>query len=382
MDKTTTMAKTLRFTLAVLLLSTWSWRAHAQGCVAIRSFTSCNPTAFSNGNVIGKGWGIAASYRYFESFRHFSGTEENEARQELGTAVYNWVNQVNVGLTYNFTKRVGISFILPYSYNTRSSLYEHGNKGRYITRSAGIGDIRVTINRWMWNPDSVSKGNLQLSAGIKLPTGDFNAQDFFYNEGTDTLPNSASNPWGQYQPVDQSIQLGDGGLGFTLEMQGFLKLFGPVYGYMNAFYLINPMEMTGTLTYRSRANERYMSVADQYMARAGLNWNVSGKLGINLFCGGRVEGIPVYDLVGGSEGFRRPGYVYAVEPGLDWMRGRHDINLSVPIAMYRNRTQSVTDIENTENSTTGQVVHGDAAFADYSVNISWSILLGKGDTPH
>ena len=373
------MDRSLRTAIALFLVVGSVQATKAQGCVAIRSFTACNPNAFSNGNVLGSGWAIAANYRYFESYRHFSGTEENEARQEQKTAVYNWTNQVNVGLTYNFTKRQGITFILPYSYNTRSSLYEHGGKGRYSTRSAGIGDIRITFNRWMWNPDSVSKGNLQLGVGIKLPTGNFNAQDFFYNEGTDTLPNSASNPWGQYQPVDQSIQLGDGGLGYTVEIQGYLKLFGPVYGYMNAFYLLNPMETNGTLTYRSRANERIMSVADQYMARLGLNWNMSRKLGINVFCDGRVEGIPVEDLVGGSKGFRRPGYIYAVEPGLDWMRGRHDVNVSVPIALYRNRTQSVTDKENTAASTTGQIVHGDAAFANYSVNVSWSIRLGKGD---
>jgi hypothetical protein len=46
--------------------------------------------------------------------------------------------------------------------------------------------------------------------------------------------------------------------------------------------------------------------------------------------------------------------------------------VNVPIALYRNRTQSVTDIE---NSTPGNVVHGDAAFADYLVNftLAWRI---------
>lgn len=351
---------------------------NGQGCVAIRSFTACNPNAFSNGNVLGKGFMLSTNYRYFESFRHFSGTEENESRQELKTAVFNWTNQVNLGLTYNLNKREGITFVLPYSYNTRSSLYEHGGKGRYKTRSAGIGDMRVTYNRWMWHPDSTATGNLQLGVGLKLPTGDFNAKDFFYNEGTDTIPNTATNPWGQYQPVDQSIQLGDGGLGFTVELQGYVKFFGPLYGYMNAFYLFNPMEVNGTLTYRSRANEQIMSVADQYMARAGLSLTLSKKAGLNVFGGGRVEGIPVQDLIGESNGFRRPGYVILAEPGLDWMRGRHDVNVSLSYALYRNRTQSVTDKENTANSTTGQIVHGDAAFADTVFNLSWSIRLGSG----
>ncbi|MEO8068507.1 MAG: hypothetical protein ABI599_12500 [Flavobacteriales bacterium] len=355
-----------------------SQQVEAQGCVAIRSFAMCNPNAFSNGNLHGRGWMLSTNYRYFESYKHFSGTEENESRQELHTSVFNWVNQVNLGLTYNFNKREGLTIVLPYSYNTRSSLYEHGNKARYQSRSSGIGDMRVTYNRWMWHPDSVSRGNLQLGVGLKLPTGDYNAMDFFYNEGTDTVPNSASNPWGQYQPVDQSIQLGDGGLGVTVEMQAYIKLVGPLYGYMNAFYLLNPMEVNGTLTYRGRANERIMSVADQYMVRAGLSGNLSKKAGISILCGGRLEGIPVEDLVGGSLGFRRPGYVISVEPGIDWMHGRHDVNLSMGLAMVRDRTQSVTDIENTALSTNGQVVHGDAAFADNVFNISWSVRLGDG----
>ena len=353
--------------------------AQGQGCVAIRSFVSCNPNAFTNSSMVGKGFQLSLNYRYFESYRHYSGSEENVSRQELKTAVFNWTNQVNVGLTYNMSKRNGITVMLPYAYNTRSSLYEHGGSvGRYQTRSAGIGDMRVIFNHWIWNPDSVSTGNLQVGAGAKLPTGDFNAMNFFYNEGTDTVPNSASNPWGQYQPVDQSIQLGDGGLGFTLEMNGYVKFAGPLYGYLNAFYLINPMETNGTRTFRSRANEGIMSVPDQYMARGGVNWNASKKLGLNIFFGLRTEGLPVEDLVGGSKGFRRPGYVNSIEPGIDWMRGRHDVNISVPIVMDRNRTQSVTDKENTEASTTGQKVHGDAGFADYVVNISWSIRLGSG----
>jgi len=349
-----------------------------QGCVAIRSFTSCNPNSFTNSALVGKGWQLNTSYRYFESWRHFSGQEENENRNVQKTQVFNWVNQVNVALTYNMDARHGITFVLPWTYNTRSSLYEHGGLARHQTRSAGIGDIRIQYNHWLWHPDSVQRGNLMVSAGIKLPTGDFKYMDHFYNEGTDTLPNTATNPWGQYQPVDQSIQLGDGGLGFTLELQGYVKLVGPVYGYMNAFYLFNPMATNGTITYRSRANEQIMSVSDQYMARAGLSFNVSKKAGFNVFCGGRIEGIPVEDLIGESNGFRRPGYVVLVEPGLDWMHGRHDVNFSLPFAVVRNRTQSVTDKENTALSTTGAVVHGDAAFADHVFNLSWSIRLGSG----
>ena len=379
------MSTTLR-TLLFAVVAALALEARPQGCVAIKSFTSCNPNAFTNSSLIGRGWVASTNYRYFKSFRHFKGTEEQDQRFEvvnpdgtIGNEVINYVTQLNLGLTYNFNKREGLTFVLPWTYNVRSSLYEHGFTSRHSMRSAGIGDVRVSYNYWIFNPDSAAKGNLAVSAGVKLPTGNFDYRAFWYNVGADI--DGDSIPDGDYRPVDQSIQLGDGGLGFTLEMQGYSRITGPLFGYFNAFYLFNPMEANGTRTFRETisatlANEAICSVPDQYMVRAGFDLNVSKKLGLNLFCGGRMEGIPVEDVFGGSEGFRRPGYVISLEPGLDWMRGRHDVNISVPVAMVRDRLQSVTDKEYSEEHNTFK--QGDAAFADYLINISWSVRLGSG----
>jgi hypothetical protein len=366
-----TMRPTTSLLIVCMLLLSAS--AHGQGCVAIRGFSSCSPSAFTNANLIGKGWQLSTNYRYFESFRHFRGTHEEADRLVDHTEVVNYATQASFGLTYNMDKRRGVTFVLPYSYFVRSSLYEHGRTERHSSRSSGIGDVRISYNLWLSNPDSAKRGNLMVSGGVKLPTGNFNYRDYFYNVGTDGA--------GEYRPVDQSIQPGDGGFGFTLEVQGYWKLAQRLFLFGNAFYLFNPMEENGTRTYRETlsallVNEAVMSITDQYMARAGLNWNVSKK-GWNVFCGARIEGIPVRDLIGGSAGFRRPGYVVSVEPGLDWMRGRHDLNVSVPIAVQRNRTQSVTDKENSE--ITGTYRQGDAAFSDWLLNLTWSIRLGKGD---
>ncbi|MCB9169123.1 MAG: hypothetical protein H6594_02095 [Flavobacteriales bacterium] len=381
------MYRNIRPIALLVVALVWITQASGQGCVAIKSFTTCDMNAFTNSNLMGKGWVVSTNYRYFRSFRHFSGTEESTGRFDhvnadgsVGNEVINYVTQLNVGMAYDLNKRNSIYFVLPWSYNTRSSLYEHGNKSRHSMRSVGIGDIRVGVQRWLFDPDSTRKGNLALGVGIKLPTGNFNAMDFAYDVHPQVDTNGTVHS-GEYRPVDQSIQLGDGGFGFTLELQGFAKLFGPVFGYINGFYLFNPMETNGTRTYRETlnpilSNEAICSVPDQYMARLGLDWNISRKIGLNMFCGGRLEGIPVEDLIGGSEGFRRPGYVISLEPGLDWMRGRHDVNLSVPVAMVRDRTQSVTDKET--QAATGKPRHGDAAFADYLINISWSVRLGNG----
>ena len=119
------MMKLLRCAPILLLALTLPQSAGAQGCVAIRSFTACNPNAFTNGNLIGKGWQLSLNYRYFESFRHFKGDHEETVRQELGNEVWNYVTQLNVGLVYNMDRQNGITFSLPYSYNVRSSEYEH-----------------------------------------------------------------------------------------------------------------------------------------------------------------------------------------------------------------------------------------------------------------
>jgi hypothetical protein len=110
-----------------------------------------------------------------------------------------------------------------------------------------------------------------------------------------------------------------------------------------------------------------MSVADQYLYRLGATWFPSEKVGLSL--GGRIEGIPVHDLVGDSDGFRRPGYATSVEPGFSYTSGQHTFSLNVPIALHRNREPSVPDLEEGGG--------GDAAFADYVIIFGYFRRFGK-----
>lgn len=142
--------------------------------------------------------------------------------------------------------------------------------------------------------------------------------------------------------------------------------------------------MNGTRTYRETlspaiANEDIMSVPDQYMARIGASFRFSYIPGLTLSAGGRIEGIPVYDFIGGSDAFRRPGYVISVEPGIGYATKSSHWYLSIPIALSRNRTQSVTDKE--MSKITGTFRQGDAAFADYSINIGFAYRFVKRENP-
>ncbi len=342
----------------------------AQGCVAIRG-TSTMCTRHTDIEKETKGWQLNTNYRYFRSFRHFRGTHEEKERLEQNTEVINWQHALDFSVIRIFNNRWSLLAGIPLLANSRSSLYEHGRTERHRSQSFGIGDMRLTAYRWLFNPQKSRKGNIQLGLGLKLPTGDEGYQDYFYNVGL--------NKSKELRPVDQSIQLGDGGTGIITELNGFYNLSNRFGFYTNLYYLINPREVNGVRTYRETlspvlANEAIMSVPDQYMARAGMNYSLGGNWhNLSVMLGGRLEGIPVYDLTGGSEGFRRPGYVIGLEPGLNYMTKRLNFFVTVPVALERNRTQSVTDKENTK--TTGTYRHGDAAFADYTLNLGMSVKL-------
>lgn len=102
-----------------------------------------------------------------------------------------------------------------------------------------------------------------------------------------------------------------------------------------------------------------MSVAGQYLARAGLSRPLPRFSRIVATFGARVEGVPARDRIGGSDGFRRPGYVVSIDPGFMIAHRACILSVNVPFAVYRHRTRSVTGIRNG--------THGDAAFADYAL---------------
>src|SRR6188768_1747005 len=116
------MSHTLRLAM-VLTVGAIAGTAAAQGCVAIRNSASCNLNAFTNYTLQEKGWLLSVNYRYFESFRHFRGKEEDVdeetglTRIEAGTEVINWATSLNFGLTRNFDKRRGLTFLMPWVYN-------------------------------------------------------------------------------------------------------------------------------------------------------------------------------------------------------------------------------------------------------------------------
>lgn len=300
---------------------------------------------------------ISIGYRWQRSDRHFVGADEQPQRQAEGSQVINNINLVDFNATYAFSDRFSLGASIPIIFTSRQQTLRNDARevvGRYATHSSGISDMSVVGRYWLGTPEQHPDQNVSVGFGIKLPTGNSDAVDAFPTFGGPAIVHS----------VDQSIQPGDGGVGVVLEMQGFKQVLDRATMYGSFVYLVNPRETNGTDTARGRASEAIMSVPDQYMGAAGvlaplkLNWGLAGGLGL------RIEGVPARDLIGGSLGFRRPGYAVSAQPSLVWTHGANTINISVPIALYRNRTVSVSDLQDGR--------HGDAAFADYFVLVALS----------
>ncbi len=94
------------------------------------------------------------------------------------------------------------------------------------------------------------------------------------------------------------------------------------------------------------------------------------KMGLSLTLGARVEGVPVEDLVGGSDGWRNAGYALSIEPGLTVSKGNFSFTVTGPVALKRHADKNLTDLR--VSRLLGADIGGNAAFADYLITTSFS----------
>ncbi len=322
-------------------------------------------------------WQFNFGYRYQFSDRHFTGTSEDDDRQSGEAQVKNTVHLFDFGFTRGWSKQTSISFSLPFLIakrsipgvirNTSGDIVRVPN-GENQTGSQGIGDVSIVARHWLLDVDDHLDQNISLGFGIKLPTGDPGTEDSVAvrdSKGTTDDP-SDDTFTNVVRTNDQSIQPGDGGFGFILDMMAFkrLGLFTP---YVSASYLFNPQEKNGVETYRTLKGEEIMSIADQYIARLGTMINIPAWEGVSAGIGGRIEGVPVRDAIGQDAGFRRPGYALSIEPQLVFAHEKDVFSIAIPVAVLRARHRSVAD---QASGIPGQ--HGDAAFADWVLLFNWS----------
>src|SRR6185369_9759644 len=161
-------------------------------------------------------WQLSVGYRWQYSFRPYIGTEEQVERERLGTVSENRIHLFDVGVTYGLNRRVSVSASIPFMIASRT---RPGNVDRLagipnapdqIFKSVGFGDIGVSVRTWVVRPPAGKRQNISIGFGVKLPTGKKNVGDEV---------NTATGR--QKKIADPSIQLGDGGFGFTVDLFAF-----------------------------------------------------------------------------------------------------------------------------------------------------------------
>jgi hypothetical protein len=271
-------------------------------------------------------WQLTAFFLRFYSDKHYIGTQPNTNISAYRGPV-NIRNQFNFDLAYALSDRWNISLDVPVqlqSYDLHRNIPRSGSSQPVpvITGTNGLGDITLRAGRWMFSTQHTA-GNVLVSLGLEMPTGNDHA---------------TSPVYGQQVPVDISVQPGNGAWGLVPTVQAF-RTFRRVSIYGVATYLINPRDTTGTPAFFSALNNpsttSVNSSTDQYMAEFGaaiptpLRW-VTPTLAY------RMSGVPVRDLFGPSDGFRRPANLQYFAPGLDFHVFGETINLTVPMVTHIN----------------------------------------------
>ncbi|HEV8270782.1 MAG TPA: hypothetical protein VGQ04_05710, partial [Chitinophagaceae bacterium] len=319
--------------LSLLIVIAPAIRTNSQGCVAIRNVAGISPDLLfeniqPNDKVI-----FNITNRYFEASKSFrTDTVVSD------TLVTNRIYTLNFSIIRLLKNGWSITLNVPIAANSRNNGADHMGPLSYpkhTTHAFGLGDIRLTVYKWLLNPSENRKGNIQAGLGIKLPTGDFKYQDYFYRKADSTV----------LAPVDQAIQLGDGGTGITTELSAFYSLGRKINLYFQGFYLINPREQNGVSNLKGRAptrdqtanNTTVMSVPDQYSLRGGANFQFQK---IILTAGLRYEKVPENDLIGGNKGFRRAATIASVEPGITYKMKNSLAFVYIGIPFERNIIQN------------------------------------------
>jgi hypothetical protein len=291
-------------------------------------------------------WRIALGYRHLHADQLFVGTQLLPTNQPL---IIN-LHSADVTTSYAVTDRFSLTLTVPFLYGMQSRLY--ADSARHAVTAVGLGDVSLVASRWLFDPHN-HWGNIALGLGVKAATGTHRAADDYALAGGTSI---------QY-PVDQSIQPGDGGWGVILQLQAYRRAFHNAIAYLTGSYLVNPRRLSDVA--KDPGGSVYWSVPDVYSARLGLAYALRPQSGLSVSLGGRIDGQPVRDLIGGGDpGFRRPGYAIALDPSVSLTTGPSQLTVSAPIRLSANRQASVLDLQ------TGK--HGGGDFASTLIFVSYA----------
>jgi hypothetical protein len=313
-------------------------RSFGQGCFPIRytSPTLGDPIKSAQGAGL---WQIGLAYRRLHADQFYIGHDYRPESVPGGLQSSVNINTVELGLSYAPTRRFAVSLGVPISTGTHAGAED--DKALHVVSATGVGDVSVVGTMWVLDPPFHAKGNIAVGLGLKAPTGQ-NAKSGDWHTATGSVQRA----------VDPSVQLGDGGWGMILRTEAFRQIYRRTAVYAAGAYLANPREHSNATFTTAYGVVAPIGVADEYSAHAGITVDASRRRGLSLSLGGRIDGIPVRDVIGGGdESFRRPGYAVYVEPGMALRLSGSPVSpaasmftLGVPIRVDQNRMASLLEV--------------------------------------
>ena len=270
-------------------------------------------------------WQVAVDYRYLHADRFYIGTQQVvPPAQFFGQPLMINVHSVDWTVTYAVSDRFNLLLTVPFSVGTQSAV--RADTVRHDAHAFGFGDIGLAGNAWLLNPRTHTTSNIAVGAGVKFPTGDSKYADSYF------LANHSSSQF----PVDQAIELGDGGWGVILQGQAFRQFAPRAFVYFTGSYLVSPRNQTDVVRAPTAPGSTvHISVPDVYTGRLGVSYGVLPEQGLSVSLGGRVDGIPYHDLIGGSDGFRRPSVIVFLDPAVAFERGPGTWTFGAPIRVFQ-----------------------------------------------
>ena len=326
-------------------------QAGAQGCEPIRFSTPVNLGGEGQVYQRGREWQLTLAYRRLTSSEWFVGSEDRSWLAPGGESPVFKVHTVVADVAYSIDERFRVRLSVPVSTASFSRIWP--DKLRHEQTATGIGDVSLVGEAWILRPRTHARGNIGLGIGVKAPTGS-------HSIGSRSYSATGSVEF----PAEQAIQPGDGGWAILLQSQAFQQITERTFAYASGSYMVSPKARTDVRL--NPTSPVYWSVPDVYSARAGGAFSVLPDAGLALSLGGRVDGIPVHDLLGGGDDstIKRTAYVVFAEPGVSLARGKGTFTLSVPYRVRVNRQKSL--LERRTNGLNG------GGFAKYLIFASYS----------
>lgn len=296
------------------------------------------------------GWRYSkATQSYFDSRVNHSFTSTWQPKERLSI--------LDVSGRYAFNKRFSVLGTLPVVMNHFSTLLPPLGPGigaRHGWSPSGVGDLSLFGQCSVLDPKNSPFQNVSLGLGIKIPTGAWNLHATIPDE-TGANPRRRS----MYPPA---IFPGDGGVGILAGYDAWKILRTPnelrgITLFSSAYYLVNPRNANGTPSMVASLGVPLTpnffgrltnSVTDSYSISAGASvrlpgtWNRPGLKNLRPRVSWHWEGVPTYDLIGGSAGFRQPGAAMSIAPGLTYAIGKNYLIAEVPITFWRHISTGAT----------------------------------------